>query len=154
MNSSALLSKAFLVIMGCSIRGKVKGRAEAWVQIRTRRKSHRRTRMMLVKAEMSKCGETVQAGGPSIRRLEARSAQTGVTRLVPPLSGVASRRWRRRSHLLGAVGAVDVVRFDDEALVGQRQRALLTVEAVLVPGVALVVHHVGAVAEPCGGAGR
>lgn len=71
---------------------------------------------------------------------------------VPPLSGVSSRR--RRSHLLGAVGAVDVLRFDDEALVGQRQRALLAVEAVLVPGVALVVHHVGAVAEPCGGAGH
>lgn len=38
---------------------------------------------------------------------------------------------------------------DDEALVGQREGALLAVEAVLVPGVALVVHHVGAVAEPC-----
>lgn len=38
---------------------------------------------------------------------------------------------------------------DDEALVGPREGALLAVEAVLVPGVALVVHHVGAVAEPC-----
>lgn len=56
-----------------------------------------------------------------------------------------------RSHLLGAVGAVDVIGFDDEALVGQRQGALLTVEAVLVPAVALVVHHVGAMAEPCRG---
>lgn len=44
-----------------------------------------------------------------------------------------------------------MILFDDEALVGQRQRALLAVEAVLVPGEALVVHHVGAVAEPCGG---
>ena len=39
---------------------------------------------------------------------------------------------------------------DDEALVGQREGALLAVEAVLVPGVAFVVHHVGAVAESCG----
>lgn len=45
-----------------------------------------------------------------------------------------------------------MIRFDDEALVGQRQGALLTVEAVLVPAVALVVHHVGALAEPCRGA--
>lgn len=42
-----------------------------------------------------------------------------------------------------------MVRFDDKALVGQRQGALLAVEAVLVPAVALVVHHVGAMAEPC-----
>lgn len=40
---------------------------------------------------------------------------------------------------------------DDKALVGQREGALLAVEAVLVPGVSLVVHHVGAVAEPCNG---
>lgn len=45
-----------------------------------------------------------------------------------------------------------MIGFDDKALVGQRQGALLTVEAVLVPAVALVVHHVGALAEPCRGA--
>jgi len=38
---------------------------------------------------------------------------------------------------------------DDEALIGQREAALLAVEAILVPGVSFVVHHVGAVAEPC-----
>ena len=56
-----------------------------------------------------------------------------------------------RSQLLGAVGAVDVVRVEHEALVGQAEAALLAVEAVLVPGEALVVHHVGAVTEPCSG---
>lgn len=92
----------------------------------------------------------MQAGGPNIKGL----FQTGLSRF--PLQAALPRAGgrRRRSHLLGAVGAVDVLRFDDKALVGQRQRALLTVEAVLVPGVALVVHHVGAVAEPCGGAGH
>lgn len=55
------------------------------------------------------------------------------------------------SQLLGTVGAVDLLPGDDEALVGQRQRALLTGEAVLVPGEALVVHHVGAVAKTCRG---
>lgn len=58
-------------------------------------------------------------------------------------------RFLCRLQLLGAVGAVDLFCSDDEALVGQRQRALLAVEAILVPGVTLVVHHVGAVAEPC-----
>ena len=56
-----------------------------------------------------------------------------------------------RSQLLGAVGAVDVVRVEHEALVGQAEAALLAVEAVLVPGEALVVHHVGAMTEPCSG---
>lgn len=42
-----------------------------------------------------------------------------------------------------------MISVDDEALAGQRQGALLAVEAVLVPGEAFVVHHVGAVAEPC-----
>lgn len=55
------------------------------------------------------------------------------------------------SQLLGAVGAVDLFSSDDKALVGQRQRTLLAVEAILVPGVTLVVHHVGAMAEPCKG---
>lgn len=53
------------------------------------------------------------------------------------------------SHLLGTVGAVDVISTDDKALVGQREGALLAVEAVLMPGVSLVVHHIGAVAKPC-----
>lgn len=78
-----------------------------------------------------------------------------VAQTHPPLKGPklawAELVGSRRSHLLGAVGAVDVIRFDDKALVGQRQGALLTVEAVLVPAVALVVHHIGALAEPCGG---
>lgn len=55
------------------------------------------------------------------------------------------------SQLLGAVGAVDLFSSDDKALVGQRQRTLLAVEAILVPGETLVVHHVGAVTEPCKG---
>lgn len=42
-----------------------------------------------------------------------------------------------------------MISVDDKALVGQRQGTLLAIEAILVPGVALVVHHVGAVAEPC-----
>ena len=54
------------------------------------------------------------------------------------------------SHLLGTVGAVDVLSVDHKALVGQREAALLAVEAVLVPRESLIVHHVGAVAEPCG----
>lgn len=53
------------------------------------------------------------------------------------------------SRLLGAVGTVDVISADDKALVGQREGALLTVEAVLMPGVALIIHHIGAMAEPC-----
>ena len=51
------------------------------------------------------------------------------------------------SQLLGTVGAVDVLAIDHKALIGQRQGALLAVEAVLMPGVALVVHHVGAPAK-------
>lgn len=43
-----------------------------------------------------------------------------------------------------------MISVDDKALVGQRQGALLAVKAILMPGVALVIHHVGAVAEPCG----
>lgn len=61
--------------------------------------------------------------------------------------------WPCSSLLLGAVRAVDVITTDDEALVGQGEAAPLAVEAVLVPGVALVVHHVGAMAEPCGDRG-
>lgn len=40
---------------------------------------------------------------------------------------------------------------DDKAFVSHRQRALLTVEAVLVPGETFVVHHVGPFAKPCDG---
>lgn len=42
-----------------------------------------------------------------------------------------------------------MISIDDEALVGQREGALLAVEAVLMPGVPLIVHHIGAMAEPC-----
>lgn len=41
-----------------------------------------------------------------------------------------------------------MISHDDKALVGQREAALLAVEAILVPGVALIVDDVGAVAEP------
>lgn len=44
---------------------------------------------------------------------------------------------------------MDVLSVDHKALVGQREAALLAVEAVLVPRESLIVHHVGAVAEPC-----
>lgn len=51
-------------------------------------------------------------------------------------------------HFLGTVGAVDVISTDDKALVGQREAALLAVEAVLVPGVALIVDHICPMTEP------
>ena len=54
-----------------------------------------------------------------------------------------------RSQLLSAVGAVDMFSVEHEALVGHAEAALLAVEAVLVPGEAFVVHHVGAMAKPC-----
>lgn len=44
-----------------------------------------------------------------------------------------------------------MITIDDKALVGQGEAALLAVKAVLVPGVSLVIHHVGAMAEPCNG---
>lgn len=49
--------------------------------------------------------------------------------------------------LVGTVGAEDVPPFGHEALVGQVEATLLAVEAVLVPGAALVVHHVHTFAE-------
>lgn len=69
----------------------------------------------------------------------------------PPVLGVAARLavMLCLSQLLGTVRAVDLFSSDDKALVGQRQGTLLAVEAILVPGVTLVVHHIGAVAEPC-----
>lgn len=42
-----------------------------------------------------------------------------------------------------------MISIDDKALVGQREAALLAVEAILMPGVSLIVHHIGAMAEPC-----
>lgn len=38
---------------------------------------------------------------------------------------------------------------DDKALVGQREAALFAVEAILMPGESLIVHHIGAMAKPC-----
>lgn len=51
-------------------------------------------------------------------------------------------------QLLGAVGAVNLLCVDNETLVGEGQGAFLAGEAILVPGESLVVHHVGAMAEP------
>lgn len=122
--------------MSCGIRVKAKstregifkGCAEASILITTCQPSRRRNLILLVNTESEQM--RVRWWKHVAQRAELVS---------------------HRSHLLGAVGAVDVFRFDDKALVGQRQRALLTVEAVLVPAVALVVHHVGALAEPCRG---
>lgn len=54
-------------------------------------------------------------------------------------------------QFFGAVGAVDVIGADDKALVGQREAALLTVEAVIMPGVALIVHHICTMTKTCDG---
>lgn len=56
-----------------------------------------------------------------------------------------------RLQFFGAVGTIDVIAADDKALVGQRQRALLAVEAVLVPGEAFVVDHICAMTKTCDG---
>lgn len=53
------------------------------------------------------------------------------------------------SQLFGTVGAVDVLFMHDKALVGQGQRALLTIKAVLMPSVVLVVHHISPSAKTC-----
>lgn len=53
------------------------------------------------------------------------------------------------SQLFGTVRAVDVLFMHDEALVGQGQRALLTVKAVLMPSVVLIVHHISPSAKTC-----
>lgn len=42
-----------------------------------------------------------------------------------------------------------MISIDDKALIGQGEAALLAVEAILMPGVSLVIHHIGAMAEPC-----
>lgn len=52
------------------------------------------------------------------------------------------------SQLLGTVGAVDVLAIDHKALIGQRQGALLAVEAVLVPCASLIVHYVSGFTKP------
>lgn len=44
--------------------------------------------------------------------------------------------------LVSTVGAKDVSSLGYETLVGQTEGAFLTVEAVFVPGAALIVHHV------------
>uniref|UniRef100_A0A2D4J3K5 Secreted protein n=1 Tax=Micrurus lemniscatus lemniscatus TaxID=129467 RepID=A0A2D4J3K5_MICLE len=54
-------------------------------------------------------------------------------------------------QLLGTVGAIDLLQVEDERFVGQGDGALLAVEAVLVPGVAFVAHHVGAFPKACNG---
>lgn len=51
-------------------------------------------------------------------------------------------------QLLGTVRAVDVLFMHDEALLGQRERALLTVKAVLMPSVVLIVYHISPFAKP------
>lgn len=88
-----------------------------------------------------------------IRNPETKTLWLRRPTVNPPVFGVAARLAAMLccSQLLGAVGAVDLFSSDDKALVGQRQRTLLAVEAILVPGVTLVVHHVGAMAEPCKG---
>lgn len=58
---------------------------------------------------------------------------------------------KHQALLVGAVGAEDVSPFGDEALVGETEGASFTVEAVFVPDVALVVHHVHAFAKTCNG---
>lgn len=55
------------------------------------------------------------------------------------------------SLLVAAVAAQDVPPLGHEALVGQAEGAPLAVEAVFVPGAALVVHHVDAFTETCDG---
>lgn len=53
------------------------------------------------------------------------------------------------SLLAGAVGTEDVSSFGYEPFVGQVERASFTVEAVFVPGHALVIHHIYALTETC-----
>lgn len=52
-------------------------------------------------------------------------------------------------EFFGAVRAVDEITADGKALVGQRQTALLAVEAVLMPRVTLVVDHICAMTKTC-----
>lgn len=61
------------------------------------------------------------------------------------------RRWRLKTWplLAAAVGTEDVSPSAHEALVGQVEGAPFAVEAVLVPGAPLVVHHIYAFTETC-----
>lgn len=52
-------------------------------------------------------------------------------------------------EFLGAVRTVDVLVMTYKALVSQGQGALLTSEAVLVPRVPFIIHHVGALSKSC-----
>lgn len=52
-------------------------------------------------------------------------------------------------QLLGTDGAVNLLIVIDERLVGQRDGALLAVEAVVVPGLPFVADHVGAFSKAC-----
>lgn len=53
------------------------------------------------------------------------------------------------SLLVCTVRAEDVFSFGHKTLVGQTEGAFLTVEAVLMPGAALIVHHVHTFTETC-----
>lgn len=53
--------------------------------------------------------------------------------------------------LVATVGAEDVFPIRHETLVGQTEGASLTVEAVFMPGAALVVHHVHSFTKTCDG---
>lgn len=55
------------------------------------------------------------------------------------------------SLLVAAVTAQDVFAFGHKALVGQAEGASLAVEAVFVPGAALIVHHIHSFTETCDG---
>lgn len=57
----------------------------------------------------------------------------------------------RPSLFVAAVSAEDVSSFGYETLVGQTEGAFLTVEAVFVPGAALVVHDVHSFTKTCDG---
>lgn len=55
------------------------------------------------------------------------------------------------SLFVAAFSAEDVSSFGYETLVGQTEGASLTVEAVFVPGAALIVHHVHSFTKTCDG---
>lgn len=70
------------------------------------------------------------------------------------MGGNLSLKWNLESmpavsQLFGTVRAVDVLFMHDKALVGQRERALLTVKAVLMPSVVFIVYHISPFAKPC-----
>lgn len=75
--------------------------------------------------------------------------------LLPVQGGNLSLKWNLErtssavSQLFGTIRAVDVLFMHDEALVGQGQRALLTIKAVLMPSVVLIIHHICPFAKTC-----